>query len=184
MSDSEKALLLLVLMGFAFGGKKTDNSVVLTPGYTGKSNDKGKEGTGKPGTNLGFLGYQHHFLTGSSLLESIRLNMLTKDDLRALPNFPEGVGVPPWERMPEGEDCATARALQKSLMGRLVSLSRFILLDEDGVHYSEGIQYASHKEGGFDPSVAVDRSGKDARSGKTVFAGSTRTSGLSCRRAG
>jgi len=163
MSDAEKALLTVVLMGFGFGGKKTDNSVVLTPGYTGKNNDKGKAGTGKPGAHLGFLGYQHHFLSGSSLLESIWFNMLTLDDLRVLAVFPEGVGTPLWERMPAGEDCATARALKNSLMGRLVPLSKFVLLAEDGIHYSDGILHANHKAGGFDPSIAMDQSGKDAK---------------------
>lgn len=163
LPDAEKALLALVLMGFGFGGKKTDNSVVLTPGYTGKNNDKGKAATGKPGANLGFLGYQHHFLSGSSVLESIWFNMLTAEDLRALAVFPEGVGVPPWERMPEGEDCAMARALKNSLMGRLVPLSKFLLLAEDGVHYSDGVSHANHKSGGFDPSIATDQSGKDVK---------------------
>lgn len=163
MSDAEKALLAVVLMGFGFGGKKTDNSVVLTPGYTGKNNDKGKEGTGKPGTLLGFLGYQHHFLNGSSLLESIWFNMLTADDLHTLAVFPVGVGIPPWERMPAGEDCVTARALKGSLMGRLVPLSKFLLLAEDGIHYSDGILHANHKSGGFDPSLAMDTSGKEPK---------------------
>ena len=163
LSDAEKALLTLVLMGFGFGGKKTDNSVVLTLGYTGKSNDKGKAGTGKPGATLGYAGYQHHFLTGSSLLETIWCNMLTLDDLGALPVFPEGVGTPPWERMPEGEDCAIAKALKESLMGRLVPLSKFVLLAEDGIHYSDGVQHLSHKFGGFDPSIAMDASGKEIK---------------------
>ncbi|MCL2029385.1 MAG: type I-E CRISPR-associated protein Cse1/CasA [Deltaproteobacteria bacterium] len=165
MSDAERALLTVVLMGFGFGGKKTDNSVVLTPGYIGKRKRDGERdgGTGKPGANLGFLGYQHHFLSGSSLLESIWLNLLTAEDLLGLAVFTEGVGSPPWERMPEGEDCATARSLKNSLMGRLAPLSKFILLAEDGIHYSDGILYADHKSGGFDPSTALDLSGKDAK---------------------
>jgi len=163
ISDADKALLTLVLMGFGLGGKKTDNSVVLTQGYVGKSNDKGKEGTGKPGANLGFLGYQHHFLTGATLLESIWFNMLTAKDLVQLQVFPEGVGTPPWERMPKGEDCETARALKNSLMGRLVPLSKFLLLAEDGLHYSDGILHANHKSGGIDPSIAIDASGNDTK---------------------
>jgi len=42
LDDADRALLLVVLMGFALGGKKTDNRVVLTPEYQGKTNDKGK----------------------------------------------------------------------------------------------------------------------------------------------
>jgi CRISPR system Cascade subunit CasA len=163
MGDADKALLLMVLMGFGLGGKKTDNSIVLTPGYAAKSNEKGNAATGKPGTSLGFFGYQHHFLMGATLRESVWFNMLTADDLPSLLVFPEGVGAPPWERVPEGEDCGVAQALKKSLMGRLVPLSKFVLLAEDGVHYSDGILHADIKSGGFDPSVAIDASGKEAK---------------------
>jgi CRISPR system Cascade subunit CasA len=65
--------------------------------------------------------------------------------------------------MPVGEDCPTAQALRQSLMGRLVPLCRFCLLAEEGLHYSEGLAHAGYKEGACDPSVAVDRSGKDPR---------------------
>ena len=165
MSDAEKALLVVVQMGFGFGGKKADNSVVLTQGYTGKRKSDGERdgGSGKPGTSLGYRGYQHHFLSGFSLLESIWFNMLTLEDMSGLKVFSEGVGTPPWERMPQGEDCATARALRNSLMGRLAPLSKFLLLTEDGIHYSDGILHADHKSGGFDPSVALDVSGKDVK---------------------
>jgi len=40
VDDGDKALLLLTLMGFSLSGKKTDNSVVLTPDYSGKRNEK------------------------------------------------------------------------------------------------------------------------------------------------
>jgi CRISPR system Cascade subunit CasA len=160
LSNAEKALLVVVLAGFGFGGKKTDNRIVLTPGYAGKRNDKGKASTGKPGPSLGFLGYQHHFIIGQSLLESIWFNLLDAETLNALHLFPCGAGTPPWEDMPKGEDCARAKALRDSLMGRLVPLSKFFLLAEDGLHYSDGIEYADHKSGGFDPSIAVDISDK------------------------
>jgi CRISPR system Cascade subunit CasA len=57
LSDADKALLIVSLMGFGLGGKKTDNSVVLSPGYTGKTNGKGKPATGKPGPAIGFMGF-------------------------------------------------------------------------------------------------------------------------------
>ena len=40
LTDAEKAILVVQMMGFGLGGKKTDNSVILSPGYQGKSNDK------------------------------------------------------------------------------------------------------------------------------------------------
>ncbi|MFH2064522.1 MAG: type I-E CRISPR-associated protein Cse1/CasA [Pseudomonadota bacterium] len=150
LNDSEKALLLVFLSGFALGGKQTDNSVVLTPGYSLKTK------AGKPGPSLGFLGYLHSFLTGRSLIETVWLNWMTHEQLEQLSLFPGGIGTPPWEKMPEGEACIVATNLTQSLMGRLLPLCRFALLAEDGLHYSEGILHPTHKNGGFDPSITVD----------------------------
>ncbi len=156
LTDAEKALLVVQLMGFALGGKKTENSVVLSPNYTGKSNAKGKPSTGKPGTSLGFMGFLHSFLSGRSLQETLWFNLLTEENMQDLKYFSEGLGTAPWEKMPRGEDCRTARALKKSYMGRLIPLSRFVLLADEGLHYSEGIAHPGYAEGMADPSVAVD----------------------------
>ncbi len=48
-------------------------------------------------------------------------------------------------------------------MGRLVPMSKFFLLASDGIHYSDGILHAGHKEGGVDPSVALNLSGKEIK---------------------
>jgi CRISPR system Cascade subunit CasA len=160
LSDAEKAVLLVQLMGFALGGKKTDNSVVLSPRYTEKQNDKGKPSTGKPGTNLGFLGYLHNFLAGTTLAETLWLNMLTIENIEELKVYPQGVGPIPWETPPAGENDPIAKALKESLMGRLVPFSRFLLLTEDGLHYSEGILHHNYLEGMADPSVALNNSEK------------------------
>jgi len=159
MSEPEKALLVVTLMGFGFALKRADNSVVLTKDYPGKHSKAGGVANEKPGTSLGNRGYQHHFLIGSNLLETIWFNTLTTNDLAPLKFFP--VGIPPWERMPEGEDCATARALKKSLMGRLVPISKFVMLAEDGIHYSDGILHDDHNSDVFfDPSIAIDMGNK------------------------
>lgn len=158
LTDEEKALQIVALGTCALGGKKTDNTVVLSSGYAGKANDKGKPSTGKPGPSLGFLGYLHSFLAGATLRETLWLNLVTADQLSEMAIFTAGVGEPPWEKMPLGEDCAQAKRLKSSYMGRLVPLSRFCLLAADGLHYSEGIAHPSHKEGAFDLSVAVDSS--------------------------
>jgi CRISPR system Cascade subunit CasA len=65
--------------------------------------------------------------------------------------------------MPTGEACDVAKTLQNSLMGRLLPLSRFCLLRENGLHYSEGIAHLGYKETMVDPSVSVDFSGKDPK---------------------
>ncbi len=161
--DAEKALLLVTLMSFAMGGKKTDNAVALTPGYAGKRNDKGKPSSGKPGPAMAQFGLLHTLLQGSCLAETLWLNVLLLDDLRRCNQFPQGMGRPPWEQMPAGEDCAIARSLRQSLLGRLVPLSRFCLLTEKGLHYSEGIAHDGHLQGMSDPTVSVDHSGKSPR---------------------
>ncbi|MGL5220155.1 MAG: type I-E CRISPR-associated protein Cse1/CasA, partial [Plesiomonas shigelloides] len=55
------------------------------------------------------------------------------------------------------------KQLKGSLMGRLVPLCRFCLLADEGLHYSEGIAHGNYKEGVFDPSVAIDISGKEPK---------------------
>ncbi|MCG5500570.1 type I-E CRISPR-associated protein Cse1/CasA [Ectothiorhodospira lacustris] len=163
LDDGEKALLLVSLMAFALSGKKTDNSVVLTPGYADKRNDKGKPSSSKPGPAVAHMGLLHSFLVGSNLQETLWLNLLTDHQVEQAMIFPLGVGTAPWERMPEGEDCPVAQDLKQSLMGRLVPLCRFCLLAEDGLHYSEGLAHAGYKAGVCDPSVAVDHSGKEPK---------------------
>jgi CRISPR system Cascade subunit CasA len=163
LSNGDKALLIVQLMGFGLGGKKTDNSVVLTKGYQGKLNEKTKPSTGKPGPSIGFLGFLHSFLQGSSLQETLWLNVLTQQQIADMGIFPAGLGIAPWQQMPEGENCATAESLKASLMGRLIPLSRFCLLAEQGLHYSEGIAHSGYKEGIADPSTTIDRSGKEAK---------------------
>lgn len=163
LTDAEKAVLLVCLMGFALGGKKTDNSVVLSPGHAGKRNDKGKPSTGKPGPAVAHMGLLHTVLQGESLRQSLWLNLLTQAQLASNPRFPAGFGCAPWEQMPAGEDDDIARALQRSLVGRLVPLSRFCLLEQNGLHYSEGIQHGDYKDGVCDPTVAVNWSGKQPK---------------------
>lgn len=163
LDDADKALLLLVQMGFALGGKKTDNSVVLTPGYGGKRNDKGKPASGKAGPAIGFMGFLHNFVLGENLWQTLHLNLFTQDDIAQSALYPGGLGQPPWEAMPQGEYCETARRHQTTLMGRLLPLSRFCLLTENGLHYSEGIAHPDYKTGGIDPTIAINRHGKEPK---------------------
>lgn len=163
LTDADKAVLIVQLMGFGLGGKKTDNSIVLTPNYQGKFNDKGKPSTGKPSASIGFLGFLHNFLHGETLLATLWLNLFTCQQISDLAVYPQGLGIAPWQDMPAGEDDVLAQALKTSLIGRLVPLSRFCLLQENGLHYSEGIAHAGYKEGMADPSVSIDFTAKDPK---------------------
>jgi CRISPR system Cascade subunit CasA len=158
LSEAEKAVLLIQMMGFGLGGKKTDNSVVLSASYKGKANDKGKPSTGKPGTSVGFLGLLHSFMLGSCLRETIWLNLLNEEDIKDIRVLPEGLGIAPWHKMPKGEDCSIAKSLRNSYMGRLIPVSRFVFVVENGMHYSEGIAHPGYADGVVDASMAVDNS--------------------------
>lgn len=163
LDDGEKAMLLVSLMAFALAGKKTDNSVVLTPEYQGKRNDKGKPSSSKPGPAVAHMGLLHSFLLGSTLQETLWLNVLTTQQIDQSNLFSAGLGRAPWEQMPEGENCTVSQNLKQSLMGRLIPLCRFCLLTDDGLHYSEGIAHPGYKDGMADPSVAINYSGKEPK---------------------
>jgi CRISPR system Cascade subunit CasA len=154
LSDDDKALTIILLMGFACGGKKTDNSIVLTQEYTGKS------ATGKSGPSLGFMGFLHSFFFFQNLAESIYRNLFTKQQIADMGMFPAGTGIAPWLQEPGGENDQVAKELRQSYMGRLIPLSRFVLLADDGIHYSEGIASLGYAEYVVDPSVSVDFSAK------------------------
>jgi CRISPR system Cascade subunit CasA len=164
LDDAERALLIIQLMGLALGGKKTDNSIVLTSGYMAKTKDNGKAVTGKPGPSLGHMGFLHNFVLGNNVLETIWLNLWTQEDITHSAMFINGgLGTAPWEQMPQGEDDLIAQQLRKSFLGRLVPLNRFVLLTDRGIHYSEGIIYPSYKDGVWDPSISVNMSSKDPK---------------------
>src|SRR5690606_27851960 len=147
----------------ALSGKKTDNSIVLTANYQGKRNEKGKPSSSKPGSAVAHMGLLHSFLLGINIQQTLWLNLFTIRQVEEKKLFVQGVGTPPWEQMPEGEDCATARNLKQSLLGRLVPLCRFCLFTDDGLHYSEGLAHAGYKEGMADPSAAINYSGKEPK---------------------
>lgn len=158
-SEADKAITLVMQMGFGLSGKKTDNSVVLTPGYQGKHNDKGKPASGKAGAAVGHMGLLHSFWLGESVVHSLWLNMLTQEDIAELVMYPT-LGIAPWEQMPTGEDDDIARGLKTSLIGRLVPMGKFCLLADNGIHYSDGIAHAGYLEGKADPTASVDFSQK------------------------
>ncbi len=157
LDDAEKALLLVCLMAFALGGKKVDNSIVLTPGY------KGKKKSAKPGPAVASRGLLHSFVLCDSIVKTVWVNLITTEELQEYGMMSLGVGTPPWEKMPLGEGCPVAEELKQSLIGRLVPVCRFVLFEQDGFHYSEGIQHLNYLEGIYDPTVAADASKKKTK---------------------
>lgn len=155
LGDAEKAIFITSIMNFAFGGKRIHKNIPsLTLNYPDKTI------SAKSSPSLGnYVGYLHSYLVGDSVQETIWLNLLTLEKIQDTKIWTDGLGKCPWEEMPAGENCKVAQRLKNSYMGCLVALSRFGLLKDDGIFYIEGIQYPSHKEGWFEPSISMDRSG-------------------------
>lgn len=150
VSDAQKALILICEMSMCLGGKKVDNKYSLDPGHE-------KKVSGAAGPGMCSLGLQHSFITGKNLLETLWLNLIDLECINKLTHFSAGLGIPPWEKMPESEICIVAQDLQHSFIGRLVPLARYCLLTEEGIHYTEGIRHPDYQSNFFDPSVSFDK---------------------------
>lgn len=155
-TDAERALILVCEMGMCLGGKKIDRKCILSPGYDKKT-------SGYAGPGMCATGLQHTFLTGRTIIETLWLNLLDKEFIKGLTHFTAGLGTPPWEKMPESENCQVAENLKNSLLGRLVPMARFCLLKEDGMHYTEGIRHKDYLSEFWDPSASINRQKSKAR---------------------
>jgi len=153
LTDADNALFIVSLMNFAFGGKRVEKNLDdhLLLGYSGKTP------SAKPAPSLGnHVGYLHSVLIAETIVDTLLLNMLSYEQIQGNAYWTTGLGTAPWEEMPSGVECPTAKRLKSSYMATLVSMSRFVLLQGEGIYYVEGIHYPSHKEGWREPSMAVN----------------------------
>ena len=156
LTDAEKAIFIVTLMNFAFGGKRVEKDLPsLTVDY------KGKTISAKRAPSIGMSGYLHSYLLGSTVLDTLWLGVLTEEQIKQN-KYWEGsdpVGSPPWVLMPEGEDCEVAKKFKKSYMACLIAMSRFLLLQEEGIYYVEGIQYNKMGKSWREPSISINTKG-------------------------
>ena len=121
LNDAEKALFLLTLMNFAFGGKRVEKDTISLAGQV-----FGNRYTAPAGPSLGgSKGMLHNFPITNSLVETLWLNLLTHADINSLARWPSGIGSPPWERMPKTERDCIAKTLRTSYMAtadRIISV--------------------------------------------------------------
>ena len=155
LSDADKALFIVSLMNFSFCGKRVEKDLddQMMLGYIGKTP------SAKSAPSIGMFGYLHSILVGESLMETLLLNLLSHERIKENAYWESGLGVAPWESMPEGTACQIAKNLKGSYMATLLSLSRFVLLKGDGIYYVEGLLYPNHTGGWREPSMAVNLQG-------------------------
>ena len=157
-SFADIALLLINQIGYGFGGKKIDKSIILT-----KNNYEKR--TGKPGIFIGPYGYLHTFICSNSVIDTIYLNIFCQDKIDDLLFFTNGLGTPPWEKMPETEDCEIANNIKTTFIGRLVPLCRFCLITKNNnriyIKITDGIYHPSLNDGAIDTSVTTYKDKKN-----------------------
>lgn len=148
ISNAEKPVLLLRSSCFACGGKKYDPKITLSSGL-----EKGKTGIG--GTLLGAYGLLHVYLLGNNLLDSLRINLLTDDEIKEIAAFPAGKGIPFWEKMPCGEKDERAKEYQDSYFGQLFPMDKFVLFKDNGIIKTAGISYQTDPLSMRDPALTL-----------------------------
>lgn len=157
--EPEKALFLVALMNFSFGGKRVEADMTTLGGVK-----LGNRHSAKAGPSLGgYWGYLHSYVFADSIMENVWLNTLTVKNIEQIGRWESGLGVPVWEQMPITENDKIAEDYKKSYLATLVALSRFVQLEDSGVFYCEGLSYPNTKDGWYELSLTLDMSGKDIR---------------------
>jgi len=146
LHDSDRALMLVSLMNYAPGGKRVENIGPLSSVYVGKGT------SAKAGPSLGgYIGYLNSCLWSDTVINTVYANLFTLKSIKEMGFWRDLSVIPPWEAMPKHEDDPIAGRIRNSIYGSLCALSRFILFTEQGMVYTEGLQYPSHKDGWREP---------------------------------
>ncbi|RKX40669.1 MAG: type I-E CRISPR-associated protein Cse1/CasA [Verrucomicrobia bacterium] len=156
--DAWKILMLLTYQCFSPGGKigQTEWSRALS---------LPKNGTSEHSPCLESSPI-HLILRGENVLQTISLNLLTKKQVKELPN--STWGVPIWDAFPEKQNDENAHQTVRSYLGRLIPLSRGILIakGESQMTLVNGLAYPKLPEG-REPMlcVVIKGAGKQQRVG-------------------
>lgn len=156
LTDAEKAIFIISIMNYGLGGKRTVKKLSFSDDSWSRETK-----SAKPGPSVGgYQGYLNSCLWGTSIRETVWLNLLTRENLDRFERWKGKELIVPWERMPDIRDEDFFMEYREGFMATLCSLSRFVLLKDDGVIYAEGIQYPSHKEGWKEPFLSQTIEGK------------------------
>lgn len=190
LSNVEKAVFLVTIMNFAFGGKRVEADMISLGGRV-----LGNRYSAPAGPSMGgWTGYLHSFILTKSVLSDIWVNLLSKSDIESLKVWPRNVGKALWEEMPTSESDQRSKEYKESYLSTLIALSRFSQLSDDGIYYTDGLSYPSVKDGWYEPNIIVDRSGSDIKTkyvnperrpwreldGLLAFVGSDSVQGYEC----
>lgn len=151
LTDADKAIMVVQLMNYALAGKRVSKIGALSATYDGKGS------SAKAGPSLGgYNGYLQTFIKGGSIRKTVWLNYFTAEDLKNINSNLCLEARPPWEKKPESEDDDIAIKIQSSVYAWLVGLSRFVLLEDGGIKYVEGLQYPSSvSDGYYEPFITI-----------------------------
>jgi CRISPR system Cascade subunit CasA len=145
ISISETLVSMITFQCFSPGG--LISQVYWNNAQTGKSSKDG------PCVSASMI---HAFLRGENLLESLRLNLPSYDDIRSsYGNL--GIGNPVWECPPGSfSDTAGIANATQTYIGRLVPMTRLILLHQAGskMLLGDGLEYPPYSNG-FPPEPSA-----------------------------
>ncbi|HRN82719.1 type I-E CRISPR-associated protein Cse1/CasA [Nitrosomonas europaea] len=159
LEDADRAVFLISVMNFSFGGKRVESDLISLAGAA-----LGSRHSSAAGPSLGgWDGQLHCFPMTESIMGSVWINLLTKRDIEKYKVWPGGLGVPLWEAMPETEICPIAEEYKTTYQATLLALSRFVLLQKTGVYYLDGIRYAGVKNGWVESGLLIDKSKGDIK---------------------
>ncbi|MDD5089516.1 MAG: type I-E CRISPR-associated protein Cse1/CasA [Candidatus Wallbacteria bacterium] len=130
ITDTSLAVNLLAYQCFSPGGRIGENT---WGGIPTAGNGSSLDGPCVEGEMLFTI------LKGSDMLDTIHNNLITKNQISSMPNGTWG--TPVWERYPCDPNDKLINELSVSYLGRLVPLSRLILLHEKSATLANGIEY-------------------------------------------
>lgn len=131
-NDVEIIQSILILQSFAPSGRITGHK------WDGKIWDKCSTTFAPAQKESGY----HIFQMEDTLLDTIRENLITKEDLKI---HKETLGRPIWENIPNNkEEGENPPNLKKSYLEKLCPLSRGIRNENGKYHFSEALSYSEH----------------------------------------
>lgn len=158
ITDAMLARMLVQQMSFSLAGKKVDREFFF-PGDVGVA-------SAPAGPGLLFFGALHSYVATSNIVETLRLSLFQFEcfdgrklapgqvDLSSLYKKGSGINMAPWDELPPNASGEYASNYKQTLMGRLIPISRFCLIDPEdkSFHFAAGLDHKNYLEGMYDPT--------------------------------